>query len=276
MIPRAHITAWRGTAPWATDAQVEQDLVISRALVDLYSNDLLAQELTFRGGTALQKLHFDPPARYSEDIDLVQVNPGPIGPVLQAIRSCLEPWLGEPRWKQSRGRATFVYRFESEAKPVTPLKLKVEINTREHFTVLGLRHFRFVVNNPWFRGKTELLTYETEELLATKVRALYQRKKGRDLFDLSEALSAMPDLDTQAIVDCFLRYMEHDGLRITRTQFESNLAEKIDNDVFVRDVPPLLASGISYDPRRALELVQRDLISKLPEGAARSRRPAVP
>ncbi len=173
MIPRAHITAWRGTAPWATDAQVEQDLVISRALVDLYSNDLLAQELTFR-------------------------------------------------------------------------------------------------------GKTELLTYETEELLATKVRALYQRKKGRDLFDLSEALSAMPDLDTQAIVDCFLRYMEHDGLRITRTQFESNLAEKIDNDVFVRDVPPLLASGISYDPRRALELVQRDLISKLPEGAARSRRPAVP
>lgn len=81
MIPRAHITAWRGTARWATDAQIEQDLVISRALVELYRDDLLARELAFRGGTALQKLHFDPPVRYSEDIDLVQVNPGPIGPV---------------------------------------------------------------------------------------------------------------------------------------------------------------------------------------------------
>ena len=272
MIPRAHITAWRNAVPWATDAQVEQDLVISRALVDLYSDDLLARELTFRGGTALQKLHFDPPARYSEDIDLVQVNPGPIGPVLQAVRTRLDPWLGEPRWKQSQGRATFVYRFESEAKPATPLKLKVEINTREHFTVFGLRPVRFVVDNPWYRGEADLLTYRPEELLGTKMRALYQRKKGRDLFDLSEAFSSMPGLDTQAVVDCFLRYMEHDGLRVTRTQFELNLAQKMDDDVFLRNVPPLLASGISYDPRRALELVQRDLISKLPEGSARSHR----
>jgi predicted nucleotidyltransferase component of viral defense system len=272
LIPRAHITAWRDTVPWVTDAQVEQDLVISRALVDLYSDDLLARELAFRGGTALQKLHFDPPARYSEDIDLVQVNPGPIGPVLQAIRSCLDPWLGEPRWKQSQGRVTFVYRFESEAKPVTPLKLKVEINTREHFTVLGLRPVRFVVDNPWYSGEADLLTYQPEELLATKVRALYQRRKGRDLFDLSEALSSMPSLDTQAVVNCFLHYMEHDGLRITRTQFALNLAQKMDDDVFLRDVQPLLASGIPYDPRHALELVQRELISKLPEGVGRSHR----
>jgi hypothetical protein len=169
-----------------------------------------------------------------------------------------------------------VYRFDSEAKPVTPLKLKVEINTREHFTVLGLRHFRFVVNNPWFRGEADILTYEPEELLATKVRALYQRKKGRDLFDLSEALSSIPGLDTQTVVDCFLRHMEHDGLRVTRTQFELNLAEKMDDDVFLRDVPPLLRSGISYDPRRELELVQREIVSKLPDGTARSRRPRAP
>jgi len=271
MIPRAHITAWRSTAPWTTDAQVEQDLVISRALVDLYRDDLLTRELAFRGGTALQKLHFDPPVRYSEDIDLVQVNPGPIGPVLQAMRSCLDPWLGEPRWKQSQGRATFVYRFDSEAKPVTPLKLKVEINTREHFSVLGLRRARFQVDNPWFRGEADILTFGPEELLGTKVRALYQRKKGRDLFDLSVALSSLPDLDAQAIVDCFLRYMEHDGLRVTRTQFEQNLAEKMDDDVFLRDVPPLLVSGTSYDPHRALDLIQRALISKLPEGASQSR-----
>ncbi len=79
MIARAHITAWRSKAPWSTDAQVEQDLVISRALVDLFSHEVLGREVAFRGGTALHKLHFDPPGRYSEDIDLVQVNAGPIG-----------------------------------------------------------------------------------------------------------------------------------------------------------------------------------------------------
>jgi hypothetical protein len=33
--------------------------------------------------------------------------------------------------KQSEGRVTFIYRFDSEIPPVTPLRLKVEINTRE-------------------------------------------------------------------------------------------------------------------------------------------------
>lgn len=71
MIPDAHITAWRGRAPWSSDAQVEQDLVISRALVALFEDEILAREVAFRGGTALHKLYLDPPARYSEDIDLV-------------------------------------------------------------------------------------------------------------------------------------------------------------------------------------------------------------
>lgn len=91
----------------------------------------------------MHKLHIDPPVRYSEDIDLVQVNAGPIGPVLDAMRGRLDPWLGEPRWNQGQGRATFLYRFESETRPVTPLRLKVEINTREHFCVLGLRRMRY-------------------------------------------------------------------------------------------------------------------------------------
>ncbi len=81
MIPRAHITGWRCRAPWSTDAQIEQDLVICRALVDIFSDGLAAREAAFRGGTALHKLYFETPGRYSEDLDLVQVNAGPIGPI---------------------------------------------------------------------------------------------------------------------------------------------------------------------------------------------------
>src|SRR5215470_2508666 len=124
MIPRDYITAWRANVPWVEDSQVEQDLIISRALVAIYSQADLAATLAFRGGTALHKLHFRPAARYSEDIDLVQVKAGAIGPVLvlTALHKTLDPWLGEPRRDQSEGRVRLNYRFPSEDAP--PLRLR--------------------------------------------------------------------------------------------------------------------------------------------------------
>jgi len=272
VIPRAHITAWRSRAPWSTDAQVEQDLVICRAVVELFGDEFLAREVAFRGGTALHKLQFSQPSRYSEDIDLVQVNAGPIGPVMDAVRARLDPWLGKPQWKQGQGRVTFVYRFESETKPVTPLKLKVETNTREHFCVLGPCRARFQVDSPWHSGAADVLTYEPEELLGTKLRALYQGKKGRDLFDLSEALTRIAGLDAEKVVACFTRYLENDGSRVTRTEFEANLAAKIDDKVFLSDVPPLLALGASFDPAVALGRVRDAFLSRLPESASKQRK----
>ena len=77
MIPAAFITEWNARVPWAESAQIEQDLVLERALVAIYGHPLLARELAFRGGTALNKLHLRPPSRYSEDLDFVQSNAGP-------------------------------------------------------------------------------------------------------------------------------------------------------------------------------------------------------
>ncbi|MBI5510427.1 MAG: nucleotidyl transferase AbiEii/AbiGii toxin family protein [Deltaproteobacteria bacterium] len=173
MIPRAHITAWRARAPWPLDTQVEQDLVLSRALIDIFSEPVLNKALAFRGGTALHKLYFDPPGRYSEDIDLVQVEAGPAGGLMSALHGCLNPWLGKPKTKQGAGRITYYYRFDSESLPVTPMRLKVEINTREHFTVLGLVQKEVVVDSRWFTGRAAVTTYAIEELLGTKLRALY-------------------------------------------------------------------------------------------------------
>ena len=272
MIPRAHITAWRSKAPWSTDAQVEQDLVISRVIVELFSDELLTREVAFRGGTALHKLHFNPPSRYSEDVDLVQVNAGPIGPIKNAMRARLDSWLGKPQWKQGKGRATFFYRFESETKPITTLKLKVETNTREHFFALGPRRARFEVENPWYSGTADVLTYEPEELLGTKLRALYQRKKGRDLFDLSEALTRFSGLDPEKVVACFISYLERDGRRVTRADFDANVAEKIEDSLFLSDVPPLLASGVSFDPVAAFDLIREAFISRMPEGASKKKK----
>ena len=64
MIPTAYIDAWRARAPWPEPHQVEHDLILSRAIVDIFSSEALRSRLAFRGGTALYKLHL-PPARYS-------------------------------------------------------------------------------------------------------------------------------------------------------------------------------------------------------------------
>ena len=78
MIPVMNIIAWSNVAPWAEQRQIEQDLIISRAVVELFSDEYLRKELRFRGGTALNKLHFPASLRYSQDIDLVRTTPGPI------------------------------------------------------------------------------------------------------------------------------------------------------------------------------------------------------
>jgi predicted nucleotidyltransferase component of viral defense system len=263
VIPKDFITEWRAHAPWVADRQVEQDLVISRALVELFSRPAIADGLAFRGGTALSKLHLRPAARYSEDIDLVQTSEGGIGAVLDAIHEALDGWLGQPKWKQSEGRVTLSYRFESEELPPVRLKLKVEINTREHFTVYGLKAHHFEVASRWFSGAADVRTYELDELLGTKLRALYQRKKGRDLFDLGLALTHK-SVSPARVVESFLRYMQEGGTHITRAMFEQNMANKKADSVFTADMTPLLASGQTWSFEDAYALVWRELIERLP------------
>jgi len=263
MIPRDYITAWRAQAPWRLDSQVEQDLVMSRAIVDLFSVPEIASSLVFRGGTALYKIYLTPPARYSEDIDLVQIRAEPIGETLDLARAMLDPWLGEPRRVFHEGRVNLIYRFESEDSPPLKLRLKVEINTREHFTVLGVKRVPFEVENPWFNGTSDVSIYAIEELLCTKLRALYQRKKGRDLFDIWYALD-QGQIDPAKLLACFRRYMIADGRTVTRAQFEENLARKRRQPDFRDDMAPLLRPGFPWAFDVAMDSVLADLVAHLP------------
>jgi predicted nucleotidyltransferase component of viral defense system len=263
VIPRDYITEWRAHAPWVQDFQVEQDLVIARALVAIFNHPVLAKSLAFRGGTSLYKLHLKPAARYSEDIDLVQINAEPAGPIMTALRDVLDPWLGGPRWKQTEGRVTFVYRFDSEDVPPLRLRLKVEINSREHFSVYGVTGLPFSVSSRWFTGESAISTYAFDELLGTKMRALYQRKKGRDLFDLAIALER-GTADPDRIVAAFMHYMEHGGHRVSRAEFERNIEAKLRDPQFGGDIGPLLATGFEWDSTSAAATVSSRLIERLP------------
>jgi len=260
MIPSAYIKAWMQKVPWTRNYQVEQDLIISRALVEIFSHPDLSKTLAFRGGTALFKLHL-PPLRYSEDIDLVQVHAGPIGPAMNALQERLNSWLGNPKRKQSEGRVTLTYRITSEEG--TPLRLKVEINSREHFTLLGFAKYDFSVQSRWFSGRASILTYQPDELLGTKLRALYQRKKGRDLFDLWAAFTSSK-AQPERVIRCFLHYMEESGRKVSRAEFERNLQSKLADPAFIADIEPLVVPDSGFDLPQAVEFVFSGLMPLIP------------
>ena len=266
MIPTDYITQWRKTAPWPSNEQVEQDLVISRAIVAIFNEEEIVKRLAWRGGTALHKLYIQPAPRYSEDIDLVQVDAEPIGNTLDRLRQVLDSWLGKPRRVFKEGRVNLVYRFDSEGPPVVPLRLKIEINTREHFTELGYQSLPFAVNSKWFQGSTKVTTFRFEELLGTKLRALYQRKKGRDLFDLWSGMTTNSNVNVNVkhIITCFQRYMRESGHHISRAQFEENLASKRIDSRFVSDINPLLKPNSKWDINTAMDTVLHNIIANIP------------
>ncbi|RIH66207.1 nucleotidyl transferase AbiEii/AbiGii toxin family protein [Mariniphaga sediminis] len=263
MIPRPYIAKWQEYAPWKEFAQVEQDLIISRVLVEIFNDEFLLENLAFRGGTALHKLYLSPAPRYSEDIDLVQIKPGPIKPIMQRIGEVIS-FFEEERTTQVRGHgAKVLYRFTSEYEEIR-MRLKLEINCKEHFNVLGWVDFPFEVSSEWFTGKTQIKTYTLNELLGTKLRALYQRSKGRDLFDLSYARQNL-ELNYVQIIKCFREYTSFStGKRSPgKREFLLNVEEKENSPEFSGDIEGLLRPEIFYNPGEAFEWVKSELIERI-------------
>jgi len=265
MIPVSAIEEWRHKVPWQTNEQVEQDLIICRGLTEIFKDEFLAKSLAFRGGTALHKLYLSPQPRYSEDIDLVQISAGPIKPIIDKLRDEVLSFLGVPVVKQKANNNTLIFRLESEIAPVMPIRLKVETNCREHFSVLGWLKFPYSVHSEWYTDSCEITTYPLEELLGTKLRALYQRRKGRDLFDLYTAISTQKDLDLEKVLACYREYMNFvvGNNAPTQKEFLLNMEEKMLDTDFLGDTQLLLRYSEAYDPQEAYEVVKTNLIEKI-------------
>jgi len=265
MIPRAYITEWAQYSPWKSHEQIEQDLVICRALVELFSDDFLSKHLAFRGGTALHKLYLNPQPRYSEDIDLVQVNEGAIGPILDKIRALLDPLFEfGAKYKKTLISNKLTYRFQSEFPPVQNMRLKIEINTREHFTELGLVRIPFKVNSRWFTGSCNISTYQLEELMGTKLRALYQRSKGRDLYDQYKALTKVDNLDIDKVIQCYYTYIKRaEAEPPTQEIYMENIKEKMSNPEFIGDTIALIRSEENWNAEDAYKLIKSEILEKL-------------
>ena len=269
MIPAQNIVAWGNLVPWTDARQVEQDLIISRAVVEIFSDPILREALRFRGGTALNKLHFPAPLRYSEDIDLVRTSHGPIGPVLDQLRVVLEPWLGRARFVQSPVAPKLRFRVEPEDGSSVPIRLNIEINAREVEAFDAPVALPLEVANPWFTGMAAISTFSREEMLATKFRALLQRDRGRDLYDLAHAIDVFDGLDADHTVEMFGAYLALSGQAISRAQAQERMFAKLANPRLLLDVRPILpaarAEGLTEEStQESFRRVFEVLIDRLP------------
>jgi predicted nucleotidyltransferase component of viral defense system len=266
MIPRAYIVAWGADhAPWPDQNQVEQDLVISRLLVEIASHPLLSEQLAFRGGTCLHKLHLPGALRYSEDLDFVRTNQQPLlGGIYDAIRDiAAEVGVTEhrrtfPSINSAMGTIWFDAEPESQ---VGRIRIKIETNVVESIPVDQHIFLPYSVRNRWWSGSAKIRTFPVEEILGTKVRALCQRRKGRDLFDLWVGLG-LPDIDDDAIVAALKHYM---GAKVySYPQLVQHLATKRGDPEFEADLGTLVgAIPPGYDQDEALEVVRRRIGLKL-------------
>jgi predicted nucleotidyltransferase component of viral defense system len=275
------VLAHEATVPWPEPYQVEQDLLLCLAMRAIFEDRFLSGQVAMRGGTVLHKVHLAPAARYSEDIDLVAVGDRPEGDIRKALLRVLRPLLGREKssvWdsvqlavrnaaKPSR-ILRCIYKLPSVAEPGRELTIEVEANVTERIPHFPVQRLPFTVE---FRGAklgVELVSYNINEMLATKMRALFQRRKGRDLFDLYWALSTQSALPVSVaeVLQAFGHYMQAEGEPVARAKFIAHLRECLADRVgFCTDLVSFLRRDLTYDPDVAGTFIERNLLASLPE-----------
>ena len=281
MIPltRQDVLSHQTFVPWPAQHQVEQDLLLCCAMTALFSDPFLSRQIAMRGGTILHKAFLAPAARYSEDIDLVVIGDRPEEHIRAALKRVLRDILGKPKrwgWEEMKLAVRNVakpsrvlrvtYEVLSVIEPGRMLTVVVEANVTERTPHLAVVKLPFSAP---FRGgllSANINSFDIHEMMGTKMRALFQRKRGRDLFDLYWAIttSAKP-VEPKQIIESFQYYMEQEGTAVPRDEFLHQLDIRLADRGFCSDMEPLLHAGLTYDPQLAGKHVREQLLMLLPE-----------
>lgn len=256
MIDSNSLTAWGMTAPWANVDQIEQDLLLSRVLIEISNYPGLREELIFRGGTCLHKLHLKQAFRYSEDLDFVRNVRGSNKQMLSDLRNIGES-LGFDVSIRQEARPKIYFRTSSQSG--AQIKLKLEIESYESIFAFPLIRKVHQVSNLWFSGSAEVLTFEPAELMATKIRALYSRNKGRDIFDIWLGLNELK-IEPARILEACSTYNFH----FTSAEIITNVREKLGKAEFRNDLSLMVRQWpTGYNIDTAADQIATEILNKL-------------
>lgn len=229
-------------------------------MIEIANHELLGGELVLRGGTCLHKLHLPQPLRYSEDLDYVRRTHSGIKPYVLALREIATEVGLDVTSVNASGPMVHVYLDAEPTVPPGRIRVKVETNIAETEPFRETITLPLVVDSQWFKGSAEIPTYPLEELMGTKLRALYQREKGRDIFDLWLALR--DGADPGEIVGAFNHYMGDDAF--TYPQLRQNLGAKLISGEFNSDLETLVTEiPAGYEVAAAADMVMEHLGSRL-------------
>ncbi|GGC99443.1 nucleotidyl transferase AbiEii/AbiGii toxin family protein [Undibacterium terreum] len=279
-LTRQDVLLHQAQVPWPVLYQVEQDLLLCRAMVAIFNDDFLSQQVAMRGGTVLHKVHLAPASRYSEDIDLVVVGDRPEEHIRAAIKRVLKDVLGTHQtwgWEslklavrniaQPSRILRVIYQVPSVIDPGRTLKIEVEANVSERTPFMPVKRFPFSIQFQGAELSTEIPSFDIHEMLGTKMRALFQRKKGRDLFDLYWALAqnTTEPVNGVDVIKCFQHYMNEEKTTVPRQEFLEHLDIRLKDSGFCSDMTALLRAGLEYDVQLAGTYIRDNLIMSLDE-----------
>jgi predicted nucleotidyltransferase component of viral defense system len=234
----------------------ELDYRLVKTLEAFYIDDFLSKRLCMKGGTAINKLYLHEASRLSVDLDFNQI--GPKEEVLRERRDIRERIVellekqdssyeihSEHMYEQTRIKS----RYKTVAGPIW--NFKIEISHVERFPIVSL--VKKQAKTP--DGLADVVTYTLEELTATKLRALFERFKGRDIYDLYFISQLKPD--PTVIRKMFLYYFYRSCKVFNPKVHYKNLIKRYESGNYTDDVTAFVKPTFTFDLTKAA----KDVIS---------------
>jgi len=275
---KLHLTAWQARVLWPKQSQIEQDLRLSRGVAAIFNDAVLGDHLAMRGGTVLHKAHLAPATRYSEDIDLVLIKPMKTSTLEGHLIRVLAPILGKPSpsiiadaWLALRNviKPSKILRIPFKFIPIglslqETIKVEVNLNELEAMYPLVMVNFQ-AMDEDGNVVTARACSYDINEMMGTKTRALMQRKQGRDLYDLWYAWDLSQKGMTPYVVDgkkamvAFEWYLKNEEAEIGRAEAEQLLSIRLKDQTFRRDMETLLRPDLGkFDVDAAANVVREE------------------
>lgn len=250
------IRSWADEIGTANQLLAEQDFRLVHLLAAIAENTDTAQKLYLKGGTAINKLYLQDRglSRLSVDLDFNHIGSKEqvfkernevINQLLKIIQSHNNTYhleVSEKRYEQTTIRAAYTSLAGS-----APQRIKIEISHVERFPILPTLMKPLSLPR---EGKVAVTTYKLEELISTKIRALYDRLKGRDVYDMWSA-NRVESLDKTAVRKLFLYYFYRDRKVFNPKTFAQRMQKAISENTISDDVSGFVRPNLSFDLRQA-------------------------
>jgi len=248
---------WADEQGFADLTLTELDYRLTKTLEMIYQDSFLSERLYLKGGTVINKVYLGESSRLSVDLDFNHI--GQKEQVLkerQTIRERIVNLLKKQdssysvRWKRRYPQTTIKAKYKTLSGQSQ--RLKVEISHIERFPIL--KSVKQRLKTP--TGQVSITTYQLEELTATKLRAFFERLKGRDVYDLHFIFK----LGLQKVVTrkMFLYYFYRSRKVFNPKIHYKDLAMRYSSDKYVDDVTNFINPKVKFSLKEASNQIIKD------------------